>query len=81
MVETHRGEIWPVQCKLYRPEGIINKKDINSFLAESSKEEYARRFLVFRGVIDKNAEKTLANTHPPGAALGYWTYFREWGVY
>ena len=65
VVETHRGEIWPVQCKLYRPEGIINKKDINSFLAESSKEEYARRFLVFRGVIDKNAEKTLANTHPP----------------
>ena len=65
VIETRAGEAHAVQCKFYKEDGVINKKDINSFLAESSKAEYAKRYLVFRGKLDKNAEKTLKDTHPP----------------
>ncbi len=46
IAEDEDGKIWGIQAKLYRPENSINRKDIDTFLTESSNKYIHQRLLI-----------------------------------
>ena len=46
VAETHKGELWAIQCKAYDPKYYIKKSDVDSFLTESSRSCFSFRLLV-----------------------------------
>jgi predicted helicase len=46
VVEDHDGRLWAVQCKAYDSARAVTKKDVNKFLAESSREWFGYRLLI-----------------------------------
>ncbi|MDR0704480.1 MAG: DEAD/DEAH box helicase family protein, partial [Planctomycetaceae bacterium] len=59
-----------VQCKCYSEDYKIQKPDIDSFLAASSKKEFVRRILVATTDLGKNAENAVQNQNPPVHVIG-----------
>ncbi|MDR0704515.1 MAG: DEAD/DEAH box helicase family protein [Planctomycetaceae bacterium] len=59
-----------VQCKCYAADQKIQKPDIDSFLAASSKNEFTRRILVATTDLGKNADDTIQNQNPPVHVIG-----------
>ncbi|MDR3196931.1 MAG: DEAD/DEAH box helicase family protein, partial [Planctomycetaceae bacterium] len=59
-----------VQCKFYEEDHKIQKPDIDSFLAASSKKEFVRRILVATTSLGKNAEDAIQNQNPPVHIIG-----------
>ncbi|MDR1384160.1 MAG: restriction endonuclease, partial [Planctomycetaceae bacterium] len=59
-----------VQCKCYGEDYKIQKPDIDSFLAASSKKKFVRRILVATTDLGKNAEDAIQNQHPPVHVIG-----------
>lgn len=60
------GELTAIQCKFYAENTQISKGDIDSFLAASSKREFAARLIV--STTDnwgRNAEEAVENQNPP----------------
>ena len=60
------GELTAIQCKFYAADAQISKGDIDSFLAASSKKEFANRLII--STTDKwgrNAEDAVENQQPP----------------
>jgi superfamily II DNA or RNA helicase len=51
VAEDSGGKLWAIQAKAYNPAYSISKDDINSFVAESSREHFTHRLLI--GTTDK----------------------------
>ena len=61
--EKNTGEIWAVQAKCYDPNYAITKKDIDSFLSESSRPQIDKRLLIATtDIIGPNASKVCNET-------------------
>jgi len=62
VAETHEGELWAVQAKAYDPAYSIKKSDVDTFLSESSRPQFAYRLLIATtdGIGD-NAYRTLVD--------------------
>ncbi|MDR2757512.1 MAG: DEAD/DEAH box helicase family protein, partial [Planctomycetaceae bacterium] len=59
-----------VQCKCYGEDYKIQKPDIDSFLAASSKKDFVRRILVATTDLGKNAEDAIQDQNPPVHVVG-----------
>ncbi|MCL2793959.1 MAG: DEAD/DEAH box helicase family protein [Microbacteriaceae bacterium] len=60
------GELTAIQCKFFAPEHYLNKPDIDSFLAASSKAEFAARMIISTTDLwGKNAEEAVEGQNPP----------------
>ncbi|MDR1268449.1 MAG: DEAD/DEAH box helicase family protein, partial [Planctomycetaceae bacterium] len=59
-----------IQCKCYGDDNKIQKPDIDSFLAASSKKEFVRRIIVATSELGKNAQEVILNQHPPVHVIG-----------
>ncbi len=46
VAETHEGELIAVQCKHYGASTTVSKQDVDSFLSESSREQFIERILI-----------------------------------
>lgn len=71
VAETHEGEVWAIQAKAYDPAYSIKKSDVDTFLSESSRPQFAYRLLIATtdGIGD-NAYRTLVDQEKPvGLAL------------
>ncbi len=66
VAETKTGEVHAIQCKLYAPDYVVQKADIDSFFTASGKTPFSRRILVATtdhfGV---HAASALENQQPP----------------
>ena len=65
------GELTAIQCKFYAPSTVLQKPDVDSFLATSSKAEFAQRMII--STTDKwgkNANEAIENQSPPVDRLG-----------
>jgi predicted helicase len=61
--EKNTGEIWAVQAKCYDPNYAITKKDVDSFLSESSRPQIDKRLLIATtDIIGPNASKVCNET-------------------
>ena len=71
VAETHDGERWAIQAKAYDPAYSITKSDVDTFLSESSRPQFAYRLLIATtDGIGGNAYRTLADQEKPvGLAL------------
>ncbi|MDR3234060.1 MAG: DEAD/DEAH box helicase family protein [Planctomycetaceae bacterium] len=67
---THDGEYVAVQCKCYAEDTKIQKPDIDSFLAASSKKEFDRRIIVATTELNSNAAEAVKNQNPPVHIIG-----------
>ena len=61
-----------IQCKFYDPEHVVSKKDIDSFIAASSSEEFSRRLWVSTSLREwgANAEAQVQRLSPPLTRIG-----------
>lgn len=60
------GELTAIQCKFFAPDHYLNKPDIDSFLAASSKAEFAARMVISTTDLwGKNAEDAVEGQNPP----------------
>lgn len=71
-VNSHTGEVAAIQCKFFAVGHSIQKKDIDSFLAESGKKPFTRRIFVETSGVQwgKNAEETLREQQIPVTRVG-----------
>jgi len=81
VAKTETGEYWAVQCKCYKEDAVINKNDVDSFLATSSRnfeDESSARKVSFAQRMwisttshwGKNAEEAIQNQNPPFIRVG-----------
>jgi superfamily II DNA or RNA helicase len=69
IAREHNGGLWAIQAKLYHPEYAIRKADIDSFLSESGRHDFAYRLLIATtDRLGSRARKTLDSQHSP---VGY----------
>lgn len=71
---THEGDYWAIQCKFYRQEAVIDKGEVDSFLATSSRTflneqlqttKFAERvWISTSNKWGRNAEEAIRNQHP-----------------
>lgn len=60
------GELTAIQCKFFAPDHYLNKPDIDSFLATSSRAEFAARMVISTTDLwGKNAEDAVEGQNPP----------------
>lgn len=70
VAETIAGDLWAVQAKAYDPVYSIKKTDVDSFLSESSRPQFAYRLLIAAtDLIGPNARRTLAAQEKPTGLL------------
>ncbi len=71
VAETLDGELWAIQAKAYDPAYSITKSDVDTFLSESSRPQFAYRLLIATtDGIGANAYRTLVDQEKPvGLAL------------
>lgn len=64
------GDLTAIQCKFYDPSHVLQKPDIDKYLATSSKAEFsARLFISTTDRWGKNAEEAIEGQQPPVARL------------
>lgn len=64
--DRQSGELTAIQCKFYAESTQISKGDIDSFLAASSKKEFAARLIISTSDHwGRNAEEAIEGQHPP----------------
>ncbi|MGV0991177.1 MAG: Helicase associated domain protein [Mycobacterium sp.] len=51
VAEDHDGKLWAIQAKAYNPKYSISKRDVDKFVAESSRTTFTHRLLI--GTTDK----------------------------
>jgi predicted helicase len=66
------GTLTAIQCKCYAPTATLTKEDIDSFLATSGKQHFARRIIV--------ATTDLWSTHAEGALQGHTVPIERIGI-
>lgn len=81
VAKTDIGDYWAIQCKCYDEKAVINKEDVDSFLATSSRtfvDPYTFQTTVFRERIwvsttnhwGANAEESIQNQNPKVTRIG-----------
>jgi predicted helicase len=66
VAEDHSGRLWAIQAKAYGAHRQITKSDINTFLAESARSEFAFRLLIATtDRISPIAARTMAAQEKP----------------
>ena len=80
VARTFDGDYWAIQCKCYQESSQINKKEVDSFLATSSKNflndqmqtvSFSNRLWISTtNKWGKNAEETIKNQNPPVQRIG-----------
>ncbi len=66
VAETHEGDRWAIQAKVYDPRYAIKKSDVDTFLSESSRPEFSYRLLITTtDVIGKTAKGTIDAQEKP----------------
>lgn len=81
VAKTDIGDYWAIQCKCYDEKAVINKEDVDSFLATSSRtfvDPYTFQTTVFRERIwvsttnhwGTNAEESIQNQNPKVTRIG-----------
>lgn len=81
VAKTDLGDYWAIQCKCYDEKAVINKEDVDSFLATSSRtfvDPYTFQTTVFRERIwvsttnhwGANAEESIQNQNPKVTRIG-----------
>jgi superfamily II DNA or RNA helicase len=69
VAEEHDGGLWAIQAKLYDPAYAIKKADVDSFLSESARGDFAYRLLIATtDRLGPTARKTLDGQRQP---VGY----------
>lgn len=46
VAENHEGQLWAIQAKAYDPAYSISKRDVDKFVAESSRSKFTHRLLI-----------------------------------
>lgn len=70
VAEAIDGALWAIQCKAYAPHVAITKGDVDTFLAESAREEFGFRLLVAStDRIGTTAKRTLEGQSIPVGTL------------
>jgi superfamily II DNA or RNA helicase len=70
VAEEHGGRLWAIQAKAYDPANTVTKADVDTFLSESARPEFAFRLLVTTtDRIGKTAERTLKAQEKPAGRL------------
>jgi superfamily II DNA or RNA helicase len=60
VAETYDGEFWAIQAKAYAPGKSVTKRDVDSFLSDSSRKMISYRLLLTTaGRIGRNAEELI----------------------
>lgn len=72
VAEETTGDRVAIQCKFYDPDHVVGKKDIDSFIAASSTQEFSRRLLVSTSLKEwgTNAEAQIQDLNPPLTRIG-----------
>ena len=72
VAEETTGDRVAIQCKFYDPDHVVGKKDIDSFIAASSTQEFSRRLLVSTSLKEwgANAEAQIQDLNPPLTRIG-----------
>jgi superfamily II DNA or RNA helicase len=66
VAETHTGDLWAVQVKAYASSASVTKADIDTFLSESSRPQFAMRLLVVTtDHVSHNAHCTIEAQEKP----------------
>ena len=66
VAETHSGELWAVQAKAYAASASVTKADIDTFLSESSRPQFAMRLLIATtDHLSHNARRTIEAQEKP----------------
>ena len=67
---SNGGRLWAIQAKAYDPAYSITKADVDTFLSESARSEFAFRLLIATtDRIGKTAERTLQAQEKPASRL------------
>jgi superfamily II DNA or RNA helicase len=70
VAEGHDGRLWAIQAKAYDPAYSVTKADVDTFLSESARPEFAFRLLIATtDRIGKTAERTLQAQEKPASRL------------
>ena len=63
------GKLWAIQAKAYSPHVRITKKDVDTFLSESSRKAFSFRLLIATtDLLSSNADRTLKGQEKPAEA-------------
>lgn len=66
VAETVDGDIWAIQCKAYSSEYSVTKRDVDTFLADSSRRPFDYRLLIAStDAVGANADRTLSRQDTP----------------
>ena len=69
VAEEHDGSLWAIQAKAYHPSYAIKKADVDSFLSESSRQQFSYRLLIATtDRLGPTARRTLDSQREP---VGY----------
>lgn len=83
VVEVEGGDLWAVQCKAYAPDRSLTKSDIDTFLSESSSDQFAGRLVIATcGSISSTLGKTIAIQSKPVKLALYpeLAVYGNWGI-
>jgi superfamily II DNA or RNA helicase len=70
VAEAANGDLWAIQAKAYSDTTSITKRDVNTFLSESSRPQFAFRLLIATtNEIGRTAERTLKDQEKPVGRL------------
>ena len=70
VAEEHNGNLWAIQAKAYDPAYSITKADVNTFLSESARPQFAFRLLMATtDRIGKTAKRTLQSQEKAAGCL------------
>lgn len=83
VLEFESGELWAVQCKAYETSRSLTKRDIDTFLSESSSDQFAGRLVIATcSSISSTLRKTIAIQSKPVklALFPELSLYENWGL-
>ena len=70
VAEDDRGHLWAIQCKAYAAAESVTKRDVNKFLSESGRPQFAFRLLIATtNLVDPIARRTIEGQEKPASIL------------
>src|SRR5262249_29020586 len=70
VAEDRRGDLWAIQCKAYDPRYSVTKADVDTFLSESARPQFAYRLLIATtDRVGHTALRTIEHQEKPAAVL------------
>jgi predicted helicase len=70
VAEAANGELWAIQAKAYSEDHSITKRDVDTFLSESSRQQFTFRLLIATtNEIGRTADRTFRDQEKPAGRL------------